>query len=104
MPCFSRDDGIPADVFGPLAQVDFVYLTAKFFELIGLASDVRVEVPKHLKVEGLHPVGLPVMAWTATATVWALILGAMWQLSERRPPESRLHTKLSVVDEATRAK
>ena len=66
-------------------QVDFVYLTGRVFELFGLASDIRVEVPVHLKPDrqGAPPVGLPIVSWTASATVWALVLSVAHQLHAR---------------------
>ena len=66
-------------------QVDLVYLTGRFFELLGLASDIRVEVPLKLKPDrnGEPPTGFPAFIWTLSATVWALVLGVAHQLHAR---------------------
>lgn len=57
-------------------QVDFVYLTGRLFELVGLASDLRVEVPHTLIDESKPPVGFPLFSWS----VWALIFAIVWHL------------------------
>merc|ERR1711871_663545 len=57
-------------------QVDFVYLTGRVFELLGLASDLRVERPSILLHPDHPPVGLPVMMWS----LWVLIFLAVWRL------------------------
>ena len=64
-------------------QVDFVYLTGRLFELLGLASDIRVEVPKKLLVADSPPTGFPALSWTASATVWALVAGGAYHLREK---------------------
>jgi len=63
-------------------QVDFVYLTGRLLELFGLASDIRVEVPRQLRAErdGEPPTGLPVAMWALSASVWAIIVSTSLHL------------------------
>ena len=75
-------------------QVDLVYLTGRFFELLGLASDIRVELPVSLAPSrnGEPPTGFPAFVWSCTATVWAAVLGGAYQL----------HARSTGVDKAAR--
>ncbi|KAL3930594.1 MAG: hypothetical protein SGPRY_001475 [Prymnesium sp.] len=56
-------------------QVDFIFLTGRVLELLGLASDLRVEVPRTLNDPRRPPVGAPVFEWS----LWALIFYATWR-------------------------
>jgi hypothetical protein len=57
----------------------------RFLELLGLASDIRVEVPVTLAPSrhGEGPTGFPAVAWTFSATFWAVVLGVAYQLHAR---------------------
>merc|ERR1711871_1686841 len=58
-------------------QVDFIYLTGRFFELLGLATDIRVETQQlRLRDETRPPTGFlfPAMLWT----LWLTIFFAVW--------------------------
>ena len=66
-------------------QVDLVYLTGRVFELVGLASEIRVEVPHQLTAAGQPPTGFPAFAWTLTATVWTILVSIAWRLHTRKP-------------------
>lgn len=61
-------------------QVDFVYLTGRVFELVGLASDLRVEVPTKLFDPQQPPEGFPALLWS----LWAAVLGTAWYARTRR--------------------
>ena len=54
-------------------QVDFVYLTGRALELLGLASDLRVEAPYKLIDPQKPPTGFPFEMWS----LWVAIFGAI---------------------------
>ena len=57
-------------------QVDFLVITARVLEAVGLVRDIRIEVPSKLLEPGKGPVGLPVALWT----LWACIIASALQL------------------------
>ena len=53
-----------------------IYVTGRLLELLGLASDIRVEVPTKLTAAGTPPAPFPGVSvmWTLSASVWTVIL------------------------------
>ena len=77
-------------------QIDFVYLTGRVFELVGLASDLRVEVP-HTPLhpsQPLPPAAFPALLWTG----WAVVFALVWRWRMAAPAPAPDHTPASAKD------
>ena len=72
-------------------QIDFVYLTGRLLELLGLASDLRVEVP-HTRLQPEQPhAAFPAALWTGWAVVFALVW--RWKMAPVNASEERSTAK-----------
>ena len=75
-------------------QIDFVYLTGRVFELVGLASDLRVEVPHTPLHPSQPPAAFPALLWTG----WAVVFALVWRWRMAAPAPAPDHTPASAKD------